>query len=259
MGTDKNIKLHIVTDIKIKMLSRLSAVRSLSGLRQVIRPCLVASTTSSRDFSLSSPVDNKYAWYKTAWPSFKMYKEMAGESAGTVFAVGTISYLLSKEVYVINDESMTLALMLIVGYYLTKTVGPMVSKALDDERLSRLNYLNQMKVDQLANLEEAVAEATEGDAALALRHEFTDIAINREEMNVELEYRRRLHLVESEVKKRLDYQLDLQSLEQSIEERHMAAWVESEVVKSITEEQEEEALLQCIRDLNGLADARGAA
>merc|ERR1712188_231559 len=75
--------------------------------------------------------------------------------------------------------------------------------------------------------------------AVAAMGEFFDVARDREEMKVELEYRQRLHEVNSEVKKRFDYQVDLQTLEKDIEEKHIASWVEQEVLKSIADQSDE--------------------
>lgn len=241
------------------MLSRLSAARSTALLKQIIRPCVVASTAPSRNFSLSTPVDNKHAWYNTAWPSYKMYKEMAGQCSGTVMGIGLVVYLVQKEIYVINEETYLLAIMLITAYNLSKVGSNHISAYLDKERKAALDEMNSEKEARLAAFEEGIVALTEEDEALKNRDEMFDIAYNREELKLELEYRRRLHEVESEVKKRLDYQVELQNLEQGIEEKHIATWVEQEVLKSITEEQEEDALLQCIRDLNGLADAKAVA
>ena len=75
-------------------------------------------------------------------------------------------------------------------------------------------------------------------------------------MRLEVEYRRRLHEVEAEVQKRLDYQVDLQNMERNIEEEHISSWVEKQVVGSITAKQESDAIVQCIKDLNSLAVAK---
>ena len=241
------------------MLSRLSGSRSTALLHQILKPCVVASTTSSRNFTLSTHQDNKYAWHNKAWPAFKLYKEMAGESAGTVFAIGLASYIFSKEIFIINDEVLLLFIMGGTGYHLSKLIGPTVGKMLDERRNDILDNMNRGKVAKIAMLEDTIAAEKEGEAAIECRKEFFEIAQSNNELRMEYEYRRRLHEVEDEVQKRLDYQVDLQNLELSIEERHMASWIEKEVVKSITEEQEQDALLQCIRDLNVLADSKAVA
>merc|ERR1711931_256204 len=118
---------------------------------------------------------------------------------------------------------------------------------LDERRDAILEKMNKGRVSQLAALEGAI------EAALEDRKEYFDIMKANNEMRLEVEYRRRLQEVESEVQKRLDYQIDLQNLERSVEEEHIASWVENQVINSITSKHETDAIAQCIKDLNTLA------
>ena len=236
------------------MLSRLSAVTRHSALlHQAVKPCAMAAV--QRSFSVSSPQDNKYGWHKTAWPAWQMYKDKAGEAGATMFTVGLGAYLLSKEIFIINDEVLLIFVMGGTGYQLAKTVGPVIGDMLDERRNGILENMNKGKIAQVAAMENAIAEEKEGEAALEHRKEFFDIVKANNEMRLEVEYRQRLHEVESEVKKRLDYQIDLQNLERNIEEEHIASWIEQQVIKSITPKQESDALAQCIKDLDALATA----
>ena len=234
------------------MLSRLSAVS-----RQVVKPC--AAVASQRFFSMSSSDDNKYAWHKTAWPAWQMYKDKAGESGATMFTVGVAAYLLSKEIFIINDEVLLICAMGGTGYQLSKVVAPVVGKMLDERRNAILEKMNKGRTSQLASLEGAIEAAKEGESALADKKEYFDIMKANNQMRLEIEYRRRLQEVESEVQKRLDYQVDLQNLEQGIEEGHISSWVENQVVSSISSKHETDAIAQCINDLNALAESRAAA
>ena len=234
------------------MLSRLSAVS-----RQVVKPCVAVA--SQRCFSMSSPDDNKYAWHKTAWPAWQMYKDKAGESGATMFTVGLAAYLLSKEIFIINDEVLLIFAMGGTGYQLSKVVGPVIGNMLDERRNAILDKMNKGRTTQLASLESAIEAAKEGESALADKKEYFDIMKSNNEMRLEIEYRRRLQEVESEVQKRLDYQVDLQNLKQSIEEDHISSWVENQVVNSLTAKHETDAIAQCITDLNALAESRAAA
>lgn len=56
-------------------------------------------------------------------------------------------------------------------------------------------------------------------------------------MQLETNYRERLHLVTNEIKRRLDYQLALQQLNHRLEKEHMVNWVEKSVISSITPQQ----------------------
>lgn len=231
------------------MLSRLSSVT-----RHAIKPC--AAVASQRFLSVSTKEDNKFAWHKTAWPAWQMYKDKAGESGATMFTVGLAAFLLSKEYFLINDEVLLILVMGGTGYQLSKAAGPAVGKMLDERRDAILEKMNKGKNAHLAALENAIDTAREGEAALEDRKEYFDIMKANNEMRLEIEYRRRLHEVETEVKKRLDYQVDLQNLERNVEEEHIASWIENQVVSSITAKHETDAIAQCIKDLNALAEAK---
>ena len=51
----------------------------------------------------------------------------------------------------------------------------------------------------------------------------------------------------------MDYQIEKQNVERQIAQKNLVDWVVRNVVKSITPDQEKNALKQCIADLNGLA------
>lgn len=131
------------------MLSRLSVISKGSIVQQTLKTCV---GLCQRKFSVTSSNDNKYAWHKTAWPAWQMYKDKAGESAAPVITLGLAAYLISKEIYIINDEVLLLFVMGGTGYQLTKAVGPAVGKMLDQERAEILNTMNQGKLIRLKTL-----------------------------------------------------------------------------------------------------------
>merc|ERR1712080_631991 len=159
MGTDKNIKLHIVTDIKVKMLSRVLATRSAALLQQVVRPCAVASTAPSKHFSFN----NKYAWYKTAWPCWEMYKDLGGQSSSPVFIGGLATFILSKEYYVVTEETIGLFTICGVLYVLTKGLSEPVSKWLRKEDKALVVMLANERRGKVQQYQDELAVVQEED------------------------------------------------------------------------------------------------
>merc|ERR1712179_871492 len=183
MGQIKNIKLHIVTDIKGSattgsMLSRSAALRATSLLKQALRPTAISASvnplSNNRSSSTASYITKEPKYWDTAYPSFVAYKDLAGKSAGPLFGAGLVTYLLSKEIYVVNDETMQFYVQAIV----------------------------------LSHLEQDLVEAASIDKFLDDRPEYYAIMQNQKEMAAEVTYRQRLQEVEAEFKKRLDYQVE---------------------------------------------------
>ncbi|KAJ7402204.1 ATP synthase, H+ transporting, Fo complex subunit B1 [Pitangus sulphuratus] len=78
-------------------------------------------------------------------------------------------------------------------------------------------------------------------------------------MLLEANYRERLMMVYNEVKKRLDYQVAMQTLKKQKEQDYMIQWVEKNVIQSITPQQQKESIAKCILDLKALSKGAHAA
>ncbi|CAF1413952.1 unnamed protein product [Adineta ricciae] len=72
-------------------------------------------------------------------------------------------------------------------------------------------------------------------------------------MALETAYRDRMRQMYEAVKRRLDYQVALQNARKDFERTNMINWITSEVKKSITSKQEQDALQSCLQQLRQIA------
>ncbi|KAJ6635393.1 ATP synthase subunit b, mitochondrial [Pseudolycoriella hygida] len=187
---------------------------------------------------------------------FTLFYKKTGVTGPYTFGVGLATYLCSKEIYVMEHEyysGLSLAIMVI---YAVKKFGPLVAAYCDKEIDKISADWNQGRVDELNGYQEDIeSEKTEqwrADGQLLL------IEAKKENVALQLEaaYRERLARVYTEVKRRLDYQVECQHVERRVNQKHMVNWIVNNVLKSITPDQEKETLNKCILDLGAIASAR---
>lgn len=160
--------------------------------------------------------------------------------------------MISKEIYVLEHEfysGLSLALVLIVAI---KKLGPNVAKYLDKNIDEIENSWESSRNDQIKNLQELVEHEKKEQWRTDGQKMIVDIKKSNINMQLEAAYRARLAFVFNEVKKRLDYQVQLQNVERKLAQKHMVQWIVENVKKAFTAEQEKLVLLRCISDLQNL-------
>jgi len=103
-------------------------------------------------------------------------------------------------------------------------------------------------------------EQVDGEGQILLQHSSFEelLQVKKEAVALQLEaaYRARLAESYSQVKKKLDFQLEVANVVRKAEQKHMVDWIISNVRKSITAKQEDEALKKCVADLKAMAIAK---
>lgn len=184
---------------------------------------------------------------------FQFFYKKTGVTGPYVFGFSLFTYLASKEIYVMEHEyyaGLSFAALLIIGI---QKLGPSVKKSLDAEVDQIEADFEQGRKDEIANHEDAIEhEQTEqwrADGQLLLN----DAQKENVSLQLEAAYRERLAQVFNEVKRRLDYQVEIQLVERRVKQKHLVNWVQSKVLGSITPDQDKETLSKCIADLGALA------
>lgn len=186
---------------------------------------------------------------------FQFFYKKTGVTGPYTFAFTLSTYLVSKEIYVLEHEyysGLSLLIMWIVGI---KKLGPKVAAYLDKEIDEYEAGWNKSREEEKQVLGEQIAE--EEKAQWSLEGQNLLIQAKRENVALQLEanYRERLIAVYNDVKKRLDYQAEKQNIERRIAQKNLVDWVVGKVRASITPDQEKQNINRCISDLALLAKA----
>jgi len=190
------------------------------------------------------------------WPEswFKAFYPKTGVTGPYTFAAGVLTYLWSKEIWVIEHEFLAgiefyICIGLILKYVGKPIVTPMLDKIIDESNAE----VNKIQLDEIEKYKVSIAEQKESQIMASSYEELIQAKKEAVGLQLEAEYRSRLQNAFTQVKQRLDYQLELSNVMRRVEQRHMVDWIISNVRKSITAKQEDDALKKCVADLKALA------
>ncbi|GLV40584.1 ATP synthase subunit B [Carabus blaptoides fortunei] len=204
-----------------------------------------------RPVRLSEPGKVRLGFVPEEW--FQFFYKKTGVTGPYAFGVGLMTYLCSKEIYVMEHEYYTGLSIAIMAIFAVKKMGPGIAQYADKEIEKYETSWTEGRENEIHGLEQAVKE--EEQSQWQAEGQMMLMQAKRENVALQLEaaYRERLMAAYSEVKRRLDYQLERQSIETRIAHKHMIAWVVKSVLSSITPDQDKQTLNKCIADLSNLA------
>ncbi|NWZ22779.1 AT5F1 synthase, partial [Asarcornis scutulata] len=184
---------------------------------------------------------------------FQFLYPKTGVTGPYMLGTGLLLYFLSKEIYVVNHETVAAACILSVIIYGIKKYGADVAAFADKLNEEKIAKVTDIKNNAIKDLEAAIEQEKKEQWRAEGRSYLFDAKRNNIAMLLEANYRERLLTVYNEVKKRLDYQVAMQNLKHQKEQDHMIQWVEKNVVQSITPQQQKESIAKCISDLKALS------
>jgi len=171
-----------------------------------------------------------------------------------MFGFGFITYLLSKEIWVVEHNFTHFLSFWVAFYIIARKFGPSIGKYLDERQdalIQRVwtNPVKDAKQQFSMQIEDLEKDIWREDGQKYL------FEAKRENVDLQLEsmYRQRLAEVYQAVKKRLDYQVDIQTAQRRLQQQHMVQWIVDGVMAGITPQQEKDSLAKCLTDLKSLS------
>lgn len=184
---------------------------------------------------------------------FLFFYPKTGRTGPYLFGTGLVTYLLSKEIWVVEHEFYSGAAFFSLLYLIQKLYGKDIGEGID----KLVEQQNKELIDSYNDQPKQLQAALDENETIKVITEVTPIVYDaKKEMvkfQLEAEFRKRQVKVYEEVKKRLDYHLETINIERRLQQKHMVDWIVSNVYKSITPQQEKDALSKCIADLKTLA------
>lgn len=197
------------------------------------------------------PAKVRHLWIPEEW--FTFFHEKTGVTGPYMFGAAVGSFLVSKEIWVLEHEFYCGVGMVIVLAGIIKSVGPGMSAYLDKEVDAQEAQLKAIRQDEIDRCKTALTEEENSQWMATSYQELMAAKKENVGMQLEIEYRSRLSEAYKQVKRRLDYQLATANVLRAAEQKHMVQWIIDNVQKSITAKQEGDALKACVADLKALA------
>lgn len=183
-----------------------------------------------------------------------------GVTGPYVLGGGLALFLLSKEIWVIEHGFFNFMVFYPMVAVLAWKLGPWLSAYADKRSEKQVMERYVKPVEEAKAAAQAHVDALE-KAIWSEEGQKHLYEAKRENVALQLEaqYRERLNEVHTAVKKRLNYMVELQNIQRRFEQQHMVSWIVNNVVKSITPQQEKEAIASCINNLKELSKKVNAA
>nr|AOR07059.1 mitochondrial ATP synthase subunit b precursor [Mesenchytraeus cf. pedatus SL-2017] len=187
-------------------------------------------------------------------PWFQAFYDKTGVTGPYMFGGGMITYLLSKEIWIVEHGFTHFVAFWIAFYIAARKWFPSLAKYINsqaDALEERLWWkpVNSTKAEYKTHIEELEKSIWREDGQKYV------FEAKKENVDLQLEsvYRQRLAEVHQSVKKRLDYQVDVQNAVRRQQQEHMVQWIVNGVLAGISPQQEKDSLAKCILDLKTIA------
>lgn len=187
-------------------------------------------------------------WFKFLYPKL-------GVSGPYTLGIGIAAYLISKEIYLIDDAEFKHTVAFFAWVYVLAKSG--LGKKFADWNASLLEEeATDMRNWKQRNVQERV-DAIAHEKKEQWRQEGKKILFQAKKdaigLQLEAAYRQNMINLYNQVKRKLDYQVEVGKIEARVKQQYMVEWIVKSVQDAIASQPEKETLKKCIADLNLLA------
>jgi len=186
----------------------------------------------------------------------KFFESKTGRSGGYAFFATFGTFLVSKELFVFNDNACIGVTMTAIAIILRVKFGDLIHGYL----LGNVTKQNQGWIDWQDGMKKLLKDHVKELKQIEERSLNPELIYDakRESLALqqEAEYRRRLVDVYNEVKRKLDYQVAVEDAKKNFTRRHLVNWVLENVNKNVNADLEKAVLKQCVVDLKTLSEKR---
>lgn len=185
---------------------------------------------------------------------FTAIGEKTGVTGPYVLGAGFVTFLLSKEIWIVEHGFTEFIAFWGAVIYLSKKFGPSMGAYLDNmtEQYNQKHWIQPL-ADAKAGAQSFIKETENRVWQEEGQKQIFDVKRENVDLQLEAIYRQRLADVHTQVKKRVDYQMATENSKRRFEQEHMVDWIVGSVLKGITPAQEKESLNQCMKDLKALS------
>ncbi|XP_060866440.1 ATP synthase subunit b, mitochondrial-like [Metopolophium dirhodum] len=194
------------------------------------------------------PPKMRYLFVPEKW--FEVFYEKTGVTGPYVLAAGITTFVLSKEIWVVDHEFPYVLATIGVFYVGWKKFGASLANFLDKEIHEYEASCNAFRKGEIHSLKKIIE-----DQKIEVRRTEAEkhvIQAKRENIAIQLEAVRRERAIQAynQVKRRLDYQVDLANLTRKVQHQFMVNWIVDNVKSAINEK---DNFKKCMEDLQTLA------
>jgi len=185
---------------------------------------------------------------------FQFFYKKTGVTGPYLFFGGLLTFLMQKEIWVMEHTFQHIPPFLFVFYLMHRYVFRPFTVSLDEEMHADIDKQNSAKFEDIKLNQDYIAMEKQRQEMLPVMIQFLTEA-KKENIFLQLEaaYRQRLKQAHAEVKRRLDYMVEVEESKTRLQQSYMVQWIVNQVKSSITPQQEKATLQQCISDLKLLA------